>query len=151
MAIEARDIQDLKDVTEEPIDNALENNSQEAEIKKSHFFRYPGEEYLWFRKKEDHKADWDYKEYNSTERDSYLGKIANVDYIYCNDQVMTREEFGNYHYGYIGAATGIPKDVVIIGSLYAHGVTKGVAVDYNERLDHVWINMGYNAYTNRDK
>ena len=37
-----------------------------------------------------------------------------------NNITMNREEYGNFNYGYVGAAFGLPKHLLLIGNVYAH-------------------------------
>ena len=50
----------------------------------------------------ENEAIWNYKRPKIREQVENLKKIASCRYIYVNGNVMTWEEFGNYHYGYVG-------------------------------------------------
>ena len=55
---------------------------------------------------------------------------------------LCREEFGNFHFGYVGAASLIGLDTLYTGSLLAE---KGV-YDENEKTDWLWIAAGFKQY-----
>ncbi|MCL2083213.1 MAG: polymorphic toxin type 44 domain-containing protein [Oscillospiraceae bacterium] len=56
--------------------------------------------------------------------------------------MRTPEKLGNYTYGYIGKALGVPFKVLIGGSWYADGFT----FTKNEFNDWKEIKKGYDAY-----
>ena len=63
-----------------------------------------------------------------------------------NGWLMTPEELGNFTYGYIGGAFGIPLEVLYAGSWYAAGFPiTGESVD-GEYKDRYHIESGYMAY-----
>jgi hypothetical protein len=107
-------------------------------------------QYLWFRDQVNHEAPWDIKvpsEWNRTiAPDTFPGSISTP--IVYSGMIMTPEELGNYTYGYIGAALGIPLAVLFYGSWYADGwsmPSDGEAWN-NEMNDRVSIEKGFNAY-----
>jgi len=62
---------------------------------------------------------------------------------------MTPESLGNWTYGYIGAAQGIPLNVLVAGSwVAAEGPVSGD--DWvNERGDWVYVQRGFYAWRRR--
>ena len=61
---------------------------------------------------------------------------------------MTPEQLGNYTYGVLGYAYGIPLNHLILGSYHAADFpTEGPALE-NELMDWGFVTMGYNAAKN---
>lgn len=64
---------------------------------------------------------------------------------YCG-MLMTPEELGNYTYGYLGNAYGIPLEILYVGSWYAAGFPKSGAELDHELIDREYIRFGYFCY-----
>ena len=56
---------------------------------------------------------------------------------------MNREEYGNFHYGFVGVSMGIPEDVLILGSIYAHYTSHGNLDDDPHDLDLIRAGIDY--------
>lgn len=87
---------------------------------------------------------WDYKLPDNRENNQLLAPIASKEYVYYNGYVMDWEQFGNFHYGYTGAAAGYDILKLKLGSLTAAKFN----LDENEKVDQCWIYLGYMAYEN---
>ena len=96
----------------------------------------------------DHGAPWDIKRqkvWESTIGTTHPGDGTEV--IFAGN-IMTPESLGNFTYGYLGYAYGIPLEILIGGSYYAagfplvrpHGNNSGLS---NEIIDWSYIKMGY--------
>lgn len=93
-----------------------------------------------------HKEEWDIKRpdpWVETIGTPFPGEEARIVY---NGEVMTPQGLGNYTYGYLGAAFGIPLPVLYAGSYYA----AGLPVDYDllsHEIGEDWnyITQGYIA------
>ena len=61
---------------------------------------------------------------------------------------MTPELLGNFTYGYIGAALGLPLGMLYFGSWYAAGFPMPWGDDWlvNERWDWMYIAQGYLSF-----
>ena len=70
---------------------------------------------IWFKDKVYHLADWDYK----NNIPGWLEE-SNVSHVMVDGIEMTMEDYGNFHYGFVGYAMGFPREVLIMGSYYAH-------------------------------
>jgi hypothetical protein len=150
-AAKAYNLDELRRQTEDVIEELLNTNAEEVrDVFTSHYniFHYGFEKFIddteWFYNKVRSNADWDYKLEDMREADPILAEIAQLDFVYYDGQVMTWEEFGNYHYGYVGEQE-FSLGILYYGSEYAQGI-----VDYNERTDQRWIEMGYNRNKNNN-
>ena len=86
---------------------------------------------VWFKNQVNHNAVWDYKREKRTPKwfsDHSESKVI------VNDTEMGMEDFGNFNYGFVGYAMGIPRSILIFGSVYAHYTSHG---DYNDD-QHDW-------------
>jgi RHS repeat-associated protein len=107
---------------------------------------------MWFYEQVNHRADWDIKReapWNRTIGTEFPGSF-DTQVIY-NGKVVTPEYLGNYTYGYIGAALGLPLWMLKGGSWYADGFSLpfGIRGDWaNEYGDWYDIAVGFNAYHN---
>jgi hypothetical protein len=73
----------------------------------------------WFYNQVDHERPWDIKSpemWLETIGTEFPGEGVFVSF---RDMVMTPEELGNFTFGYIGAALGLPLPVLLGGSVYA--------------------------------
>ena len=89
--------------------------------------------YVEFYNLVNHGAPWDIKRekpWSSTIGTSFPGKDTPILY---DGMVMTPEALGNYTYGYLGNAYGIPAFILIAGSYY-------------EMLDWHYVMLGYSHY-----
>ena len=104
------------------------------------------QKYVDFKDMVNHKARWDIKRkepWEETIGTEYPG--YDVEVIY-RDLIVTPENLGNITYGYLGAANGIPLNILYFGSYYAAGMPIGGAKFENELLDQTYIAYGYDAY-----
>jgi hypothetical protein len=106
--------------------------------------------YGWFYHQMNHEMAWDIKEEDSWNKtiapDTYPGRFDTP--IVFNGMIITPEDLGNYTYGYIGAALGIPLGILHVGSWYADGwsMPSDVEAWANETRDWTIITEGYYAY-----
>ena len=99
--------------------------------------------YVTFYAFVNHNALWDIKTKASWERT--IGTPFpgyNMPVIFCG-MIMTPESLGNFAYGFLGAAYGIPYNMLIAGSYYAAGLPSQGAAIGNEITDEKYILMGY--------
>ena len=92
------------------------------------------------------KAKWDIKRkesWNDTIGTAHPGKGIIVLY---SGKMMTPEALGNYTYGYLGAMFGFSPQMVGLGSAYAAEFPLWGSEFQNERLDQMYVGMGYSAY-----
>ena len=102
--------------------------------------------YMSFYNLVNHHAPWDIKEeasWKTTIGTEFPG--YNVQVKYCG-MLMTPEALGNYTYGYLGRAYGIPLDFLCTGSWYAAGFPTSRSAPENERIDQEYIKFGYFCY-----
>ena len=71
----------------------------------------------WFKNKVDHGSEWDYKR---TKRKPKWLTEHGVEKVTVDGIEMGMEEYGNFNYGFVGTAIGIPRAILIFGSYYAH-------------------------------
>ncbi|MDR0493578.1 MAG: DUF4157 domain-containing protein [Nitrososphaerota archaeon] len=104
--------------------------------------------YSWFLSQVNHGKPWDIKRKSSWNitigAGTYPGSSCTE--FYYNEMIMTPESLGNYTYGYIGAALGIPLLELYIGSFYAAGMPLWGAELQNEHKDQRFIRNGFTAY-----
>ena len=141
----------LRDVTEE-IADVLSNAAFNARIRRSTadiaFYSsgrvdYIVSIYLEFYSLVNHGATWDIKRehvWEDTIGTSYPGFDTAV--LFCG-MVMTPESLGNFTYGYLGCAYGIPLDQLIAGSYYAAGFPIDRSGLNNEMGDWAYVALGY--------
>lgn len=132
LASNAKDVDELQKKTEPELKRLLEKNAKIS--RRGNIFE--------FKERVESKGVWDYKLPIIREKESLLKHIKNEEYVYFNGYVMTWEEFGNYHYGYVGAARGMGISLLIVGSLHAAKYD----LDYNEQRDQEWVSMGHDDY-----
>ena len=137
----------LPDYTEQ-LNKVLEKNKRTANIV-NNTTTYVGST-AFFYEKEQIGGDWDYKLEENWSRDidvPYLG--YNGEFIF-NGEVITAEDFGNMHYGYIGSAMSYPETVLYIGGGYARcGITEEIfnpPYYCDDKNDHISIQKGINMY-----
>ncbi|MBQ3196215.1 MAG: hypothetical protein IJB65_07090, partial [Clostridia bacterium] len=90
-----------------------------------------------------HNAMWDIKRpgpWIKTIGTPFPGK--NMPIVFCG-MMMTPESLGNFTYGYLGYAYGIPYKMLITGSYYAAGFPSGGSDLNNEITDVKYILLGY--------
>ena len=150
VAQEANDNSESKrDVTEEVM-SALTKACRRARRMRSimnaldlEYTAAEGIKYIEFYKLVNHSAPWDIKRekpWQETIGTSYPGQNAELAF---NGTTMTPEMLGNYSYGYLGHAYGIPLPILIAGSYYAAGFpTEGNALS-NEIWDWGYVIQGY--------
>jgi hypothetical protein len=139
-----------------PIDTALRSVVREVDIVLLNYRNNPaihpsrmGGILGWFRSIVNINKPWDIKlenRWNETiARDTFPGRDAPIVY---NGMIVTPESLGNYTYGYIGAALGIPLNVLYGGSWYADGFSTPSNEEswLNEMQDWANIEKGFNAY-----
>ena len=97
---------------------------------------YEADKYLWFKGMVDHEKVWDYK----------IKKPwwAISDSFFIGGEEITFEDYGNLNYGYVGAAIGIPRNILLLGGDYANYTKTGIWGDSEE--DKHYINMGVDLY-----
>ena len=89
---------------------------------------------------------WDIKyqdPWNTTIGTVFPGHGATVRF---GNMILTLEDLGNYTYGYIGAAMGLPLQALIGGSLYAHMKSDNGQSLKQEFADWKYILRGYYSY-----
>lgn len=99
--------------------------------------------YIEFYNLVNHSAPWDIKRekpWQETIGTPYPGYNAEVAF---NGMTMTPEMLGNYSYGYLGHAYGIPLLILIAGSYYAANFPTGGDALSNEIWDWGYVAMGY--------
>ena len=150
----------IRDVTDE-INAALSRAAEDGRVYREHSYcshfcvdccidsiTIETQRYMSFYNLVDHYAPWDIKrkdQWEETIGTEFPGK--NVRVRYCG-MLMTPEALGNYTYGYLGHAYGIPLDFLCAGSWYAADFpTSGSALG-NERIDQEYIKFGYFCYYN---
>ncbi|MCL2284975.1 MAG: polymorphic toxin type 44 domain-containing protein, partial [Firmicutes bacterium] len=104
----------------------------------------------WFYRQVNHDGPWDIKRelrWEETIGSTFPGRFDTP--IYFRGYRMTPESLGNWTYGYIGAAQGIPLNVLRAGSWYAAGFPVGGDDWANERGDWVYIQRGFNTRRGR--
>ena len=99
--------------------------------------------YIEFYKLVNHSAPWDIKRekpWQETIGTPYPG--YNTELVF-NGTTMTPEMLGNYAYGYLGHAYGIPLLILIAGSYYAAGFPIVGDALRNEIWDWGYVARGY--------
>ena len=138
----------LRDVTRE-INNALKPYVDMAEGMRTladASITYEPYVYIAFALLVNHGAAWDIKRKSSWERTigtTFPGYGMPVLYA---GAIVTPENLGNYTYGHLGAAFGIPYKTLLYGSVGAAGVPNTGADISNELNDWKYITMGYISY-----
>ena len=92
-----------------------------------------------------HEAPWDIKledVWPKTIGTTFPGKDVNVSFM---GETMTPECIGNYTYGVLGHAYGIPYPMLIVGSYYAAKFPTSGEKLINEFRDWMYITKGYVA------
>ena len=105
----------------------------------------------WFYSQVNHDANWDIKRPEPWERTigtTFPGSFDTP--VVFRGRVMTLEQLGNFTYGYIGAAMGIPAEVLLFGSAYAAGLPS-IYHDAREHVinefgDQIWVLRGIIAF-----
>jgi len=96
-----------------------------------------------------HFGPWDIKipeSWNNTiAMNTFPGETTQ---FYFHELLMTPEQLGNYTYGYIGAAFGIPLPILICGYIYAADLGNLNEVT-NEFNDWPYIQYGVKKYRTR--
>ena len=99
-----------------------------------------------FKDEVDHGHPWDIKLpelWHNTIGTVFPGINTN---IYYRGMLMTPESLGNYTYGYLGAAYGIPINLLLCGSYYAADFPTDWGDLENEFNDWYYIGIGFEAY-----
>lgn len=113
--------------------------------------------FLWFRDQVNHNAVWDIKREGSWRTQFGDMRYPDADEtLIVNGEKMTREDMGNYTYGYLGSAMGIEDTTLYWGGGVAKNGLFSVFEDevYNppyygdDKNDHIMIEKGINAYLN---
>jgi len=110
---------------------------------------YEGWRYAIFGLFVNHNATWDIKRkavWESTIKTPFPGTGA---FIIYNGMIMTPESLGNYIYGYLGGAFGIPFETLIDGSVFAAFIGSMKTGSFNirnELEDWQYIYLGYLFY-----
>jgi len=93
---------------------------------------------------------WDYKRKEQWKKDvktPYLGVTGEFCF---NGEVMTAEDFGNIHFGYVGTALGFPDWMLFIGGGYASEGISLQLIHYpyfgDSFQDHINIQKGIDMY-----
>ena len=105
----------------------------------------------WFYSKVNHDANWDIKRPGPWERTigtTFPGSFDTP--VVFRGRVMTLEQLGNFTYGYIGTAMGIPTEILLFGSAYAAGLPS-IYHDAREHVinefgDQIWVLRGISAF-----
>ena len=147
----AKDSQQKRDVTEE-LENALFDAAVSAR-KHSSFVKFllgdnlasMGMIYLGFYNAVNHKQPWDIKRSESWQNTIGTPFPGVGVYVLFNGISMTPEQLGNFSYGFLGFAYGIPYEHLLGGSYYAAGFPTESAQLANEFFDWFFIKLGYVA------
>lgn len=118
-----------------------------------------GSNLWWFYKEVTHGGSWDIKVPEMWDKTIGTEPPGSDTPIVFRGQIMTRESLGNWTYGYIGAALGLPSEMLLAGSwgadaIYKNGKTVRISPSFpwqgekweNERGDWDHILDGFNAY-----
>lgn len=111
--------------------------------------------FWWFRDQVNHNAPWDIKR-----REPWQTQFGDMKYpnanetMIVNGEKMTREDMGNYTYGYLGSAMGIDDTTLYWGGGVAKNGMKSIFGDDvykppyygDDANDHIMIEKGINAY-----
>lgn len=141
---------DLPDYSKE-LNRVLKENAKEAQKyrKKSSYV----DSLTYFKNKENHKAEWDYKREDNWERDIKVPYLETSGKFIYNGEVTTAEDFGNIHYDYVGKAMGFSNTLLYVGGGYVHcGPNVKVLIGpYNcdDENDHRSIKRGIDMYKNK--
>jgi len=99
--------------------------------------------YITFYAFVNHKAMWDIKTRSSWETTigtPFPGRDTPIIFL---NMIMTPESLGNFTYGALGAAYGIPYQILQAGSYYAADFPGGGIVLANELIDQKNLLLGY--------
>ena len=142
--------QNLPDYTE-ALNKVLIKNSAQATVMKNSVSSPSSLNYFYEQVKSN--GEWDYKVEENWLRDidvPYLGVTG--EFLY-NGQVTTAEEFGNIHYGFIGAHMGYSSTILFMGGGYAKcGIDVRIFEPpyyCDDENDHYGIQRGIDMYYNR--
>lgn len=111
--------------------------------------------FWWFRDQVNHNAPWDIKR-----EEPWQTQFGNMRYpdadetMIVNGEKMTREDMGNYTYGYLGSAMGIDDTTLYWGGGVAKNGMSSVFGDEvyeppyygDDANDHIMIKKGIDAY-----
>lgn len=130
------------------LNKVLQQNATEANYYSKTLSQTAALEY--FKNQVNHKQEWDYKRQEIWEQEfdvPYLG--VQGEFIF-NGEVITTEDFGNIHYGYVGKAMGFSDELLYMGGGYAHcGVNPLVLVGpyyCDDPNDHKAIKKGIDMW-----
>lgn len=111
--------------------------------------------FWWFRDQVNHNAPWDIKRKGPWQTQFGDMRYPNADEtMIVNGEKMTREDMGNYTYGYLGSAMGINDTTLYWGGGVAKNGMKSI-FDNNvyeppyygdDANDHIMIEKGIDAY-----
>lgn len=111
--------------------------------------------FWWFRDQVNHNAPWDIKREGPWQTQFGDMRYPDADEIMIvNGEKMTREDMGNYTYGYLGSAMGIDDTTLYWGGGVAKNGMKSVFGDEvyqppyygDDANDHIMIEKGISAY-----
>ncbi len=74
----------------------------------------------YFKNQVNHKQEWDYKWEEIWEKEFDVPYLGVKGKFIFNGEVITTEDFGNIHYGYVGKAMGFSDELLYMGGGYAH-------------------------------
>jgi len=102
---------------------------------------------MWFYFQVDHRQPWDIKVPQVWYSTIGTNPPGVTDLLYFRGYLMTREEMGNFTYGYIGNALGLSLNLLIGGSVFAarNRLNNSDQV-LNELDDWFFIAKGFNAF-----
>ena len=139
----------LPDYTTE-INEILVKNTTEAKII-SESLTAPNSLSYFYEKEKKH-GPWDYKEKENWNRDF---SVPYTEVFKWNGKVMTPEDFGNIHYGFVGTAMGYSPELLFMGGGYAKcdWDIRILTDKYNcdDRNDHIAIKYGIDLYNGVEK
>lgn len=147
----AKDTQQKRDVTEELGKVLLEaavsarNYSSFVKFLLGDNLASAGVIYLAFYNEVNHKQPWDIKRSESWQNTIGTPFPGVGVYVLFNGISMTPEQLGNFSYGFLGFAYGIPYEHLLGGSYYAAGFPTESAQLANEFFDWFFIKLGYVA------
>lgn len=111
--------------------------------------------FWWFRDQVNHNAPWDIKREEPWQTQFGDMRYPDADEtVIVNGEKMTREDMGNYTYGYLGSAMGIDDTTLYWGGGVAKNGMSSIFGDEvyqppyygDDANDHIMIEKGINAY-----
>ena len=137
----------LPDYSDE-LNKVLQQNATEANYYSKTLSQMAALKY--FKDQVNHKQEWDYKREEIWEQEFDVPYLGTQGKFIFNGEVITTEDFGNIHYGYVGKAMGFSDELLYMGGGYAHcGVNPLVLVGpyyCDDPNDHKAIKKGIDMW-----